>query len=155
MQQIEVAVEIAVDPSVVWTAAADLESHAEWMADARSVEVEGPVRRGVGTRLRVVTQLGPFRTLDLIEVTDWEEGSRIGVRHRGLVRGEGSFGLARVPGGTRFVWTERLAFPWYLGGSLTAWLAAPVLRWVWRRNLRNLKQRLEGSAPGTGPGPSH
>jgi|FLYL01.1.fsa_nt_gi carbon monoxide dehydrogenase subunit G len=155
MQKIEVAVEIAVDPAVVWTAAADLESHAEWMADARSVEVEGPVRRGVGTRLRVVTQLGPFRTLDLIEVTDWEEGSRIGVRHRGLVRGEGSFRLAPTPGGTRFTWTERLAFPWYLGGQVTAWLAAPMLRWVWRRNLRNLKQRLEASTTGTTSGSSN
>ena len=43
--------------------------------------------------------------------------------------------------GTRFVWRERLRFPWWLGGPLGAFVARPVLRRVWRRNLRNLAAR--------------
>jgi hypothetical protein len=34
-------------------------------------------------------------------------------------------------------------FPWYLGGPLTALLAAPVLAAIWKRNLSRLKSQLE------------
>ena len=70
----------------------------------------------------------------------------MGVEHVGLVRGTGVFTLrpARRPRGrTRFVWRERLRFPWYLGGPVGAFVARPVLRWVWTRNLRNLRARFE------------
>jgi uncharacterized protein YndB with AHSA1/START domain len=127
----------------VWATASDLASHAEWMADAESIVFESDQRTGPGTRMRVATRVGPLRTTDLMEVTEWDEPRAIGVVHRGLVSGEGRFELAAVAGGTRFTWRERLSFPWWLGGPLTAWLARPVLAWVWRRNLAGLKRRLE------------
>ncbi len=56
----------------------------------------------------------------------------------------GAFALEALdPATTRFTWQERLAFPWYLGGPLTALLAAPVLAAIWKRNLRRLKSLLE------------
>lgn len=148
MAAITVWVDIHASVTDVWREAADLASHAEWMADAESIEFETDQRSGVGTRMRVATAVGPLRTTDLMEVTDWVEGHTIGVRHRGLVTGEGRFRLSPVAGATRFIWTEELSFPWYLGGPLTALVASPVLAWIWRRNLSGLKHRLEG--PGAG-----
>jgi hypothetical protein len=79
-----------------------------------------------------------------MEVTEWDHRRRIGVRHTGVVTGQGVFELEEVdPANTRFTWRERLTFPWYLGGPLTAWLAWPVLRAVWKRNLKGLKAHLE------------
>lgn len=145
MARITVSVDIKAPLDAVWREAADLGSHAEWMADAESIVFETPQQSGVGTRMRVATAVGPLRTTDLMEVVEWEEGRSIGVHHKGVVTGSGTFVLAPVGGATRFTWTEELSFPWYLGGPLTALAASPVLAWIWRRNLRGLQQRLEGT----------
>jgi uncharacterized protein YndB with AHSA1/START domain len=126
----------------VWEAAADLESHPEWMTDARRIDFETAQRSGVGTRLRVETRLGPLRTIDILEVTAWEPRQRIGVSHQGLVQGEGEFRLDPVAGGVLFTWTETLHFPWRLGGWIGAQLSKPLFRLIWRRNLDQLRQRL-------------
>jgi carbon monoxide dehydrogenase subunit G len=139
---------IAAPIEVVWKEAANLPSHVEWMADAESIEFLSDLRAGVGVRMKVETAVGPLHTSDLMEVIEWVEKRTIGVRHTGLVRGSGRFELAPVAGGTRFTWTERLTFPWYLGGALTAIFAKPVLGWIWRRNLRGLKARIERSEQG-------
>lgn len=144
MARVSVSVDIAAPLAAVWKEAADLASHAEWMRDAESIEFLGERRTGVGTRMRVATAVGPLRTTDLMEVVDWDEPRTIGVRHEGLITGSGRFRLAALAGRTRFTWTERLSFPWYLGGRVAALLAAPVLAGVWRRNLAALKRRIEG-----------
>jgi len=144
MSTVKVSVVIDVPLEDVWQAAAHLQTHAEWMADAESITFLTARRRGLGTRMEVATRVGPFRTKDIMEVTEWEDRKRIGVRHTGLVTGVGAFALEALdPATTRFTWQERLAFPWYLGGPLTALLAAPVLAAVWKRNLRRLKSLLE------------
>ncbi len=144
MSTVEVSVEIRAPLEAVWAAAADLGSHTEWMADAESITFLTARQRGLGTRMEVATRIGPLRTKDIMEVTDWEDRRRIGVRHTGLVTGRGAFELEEVdPATTRFTWRERLTFPWYLGGSLIARLASPVLGAVWKRNLTRLKSRLE------------
>ncbi len=144
MSTVTVLVVINAPLEQVWAAAADLGSHAEWMADAESIRFLTARRRGLGTRMEVATRVGPFRTKDVMEVTEWEDRSRIGVRHTGLVTGQGAFELEALdPATTKFTWQERLSFPWYLGGPLTARIASPVLAAIWRRNLRGLKQKLE------------
>lgn len=145
MAEITQSVVIDAPLAVVWKEAADLPSHAEWMADAESIEFLTEARSGLGTRMKVETVVGPLRTTDFMEITDWQEGRSIGVRHTGLVTGSGHFRLAPVAGGTQFTWTETLTFPWYLGGPLTALFAKPVLGWIWRRNLAGLKRRIEGA----------
>jgi hypothetical protein len=80
-----------------------------------------------------------------MEVTRWREGEELGVRHAGLVIGEGIFTLRPLgPEGSRtqLDWVEQLQFPWYLGGPLTGLLARPVLRGIWRGNLRRLASRV-------------
>ncbi len=66
------------------------------------------------------------------------------MRHTGLVTGNGSFELTSLDAvSTRFTWRENLDFPWFLGGRLTARIAAPILAGIWRRNLRRFKTRIE------------
>ncbi|MDF1596397.1 MAG: SRPBCC family protein [Acidimicrobiia bacterium] len=143
MARITVSIEIEAPLERVWGEAADLAAHVEWMADARSIEFLTDQRSGVGTRMLVETKVGPLQTNDVMEVTGWDEQHSIDVRHQGIITGQGSFRLEASRTGTRFTWTEQLAFPWYLGGPVTALAARPILRWIWRRNLEGLRRRIE------------
>ena len=136
MTMIVVSVDLPHPPERVWNEVAQLERHAEWMADAESIEFATEQRSGVGTTMAVRTRVGPLVTTDVISVRSWIEGTSIGVAHRGLVTGVGVFVLMPIDGGTRFVWWEDLEFPRYLGGAIVAWFARPVLRAIWRGNLK-------------------
>lgn len=138
LSHIEVSRIIEATPGAVWEELSDMASHGEWMKDARVIGFAGDQRRGVGTCMEVETRIGPLATRDLLEVTGWVEGRSIRVAHRGTVRGEGELSVADDPSGSIVTWRERLVFPWWLGGAVTAWLARPVLAAVWRRNLARL-----------------
>ena len=89
--------------------------------DATTIRFKGGQRRGAGSRFECDTRFGPLRLTDVMEVTEWEHGERIGVRHGGVVSGAGSFTLRDVPGqATRVEWEELLVFPWWLGAALGA-----------------------------------
>lgn len=141
---LRVTVDIPAPRSEVWADIADVASHVEWMADAEEIRFLTDQRSGVGTRMEVLTRVGPLRTTDVMEFTAWEAPERMAIRHQGLVTGEGEFLLEETPTGTRFVWTERLHFPWYAGGRITAAIAGPILAAIWRRNLKRLVRRFEG-----------
>jgi uncharacterized protein YndB with AHSA1/START domain len=147
MRSISIVVLVEAPPDRVWAELADLESHPEWMGDAGSVEFATARTEGVGTRMRVPTRVGPFRTTDLMTVVEWEEGSLIAVEHEGAVSGRGRFEIRPLGPGTELTWSETLTFPWWLGGSLGAWIARPILRGIWRGNLERLRRRLEVSDP--------
>ena len=142
MTLIVASVDLPFPAALVWAELSELERHAEWMADAEQIDFAGDRRRGLGAEMIVRTRVGPFVTNDVISVRSWIEGESIGVTHRGLVTGIGVFVLVPIEGGTRFVWLEDLAFPWYLGGGATALVAAPVLRWIWHRNLKRFAATL-------------
>ncbi|MBN2114590.1 MAG: SRPBCC family protein [Acidimicrobiia bacterium] len=143
MGPVRVSVDIPQAIERVWEEAGALDRHAEWMADAQSIEFLGPERSGVGTRLRVATRLGPLHTIDELMVTAWEPPRRIEVEHHGRFRGWGRFHLEPLgPARTRFTWEESIHFPWYLGGPLGALAARPIFTWVWRRNLARFRARL-------------
>ncbi|HZA76255.1 MAG TPA: SRPBCC family protein [Acidimicrobiales bacterium] len=149
MPRIRVHTTIDAPRHAVWDRLADIADHVRWMADARAIRFTGERRSGEGTTFECETQVGPLRTTDVMEVTEWREGRALGVRHTGLVRGTGRFGLRRARRGrTRVTWDERLCFPWWLGGPVTGLLAAPVLRSVWRRNLRRLASIVENRGHG-------
>jgi uncharacterized protein YndB with AHSA1/START domain len=130
----------------VWAAVRDIASHVEWMDDAVAIRFTSRARHGVGATFDCDTRVGPFRLTDRMEVTEWREGRRIGIRHVGLVTGTGRFTLdRRRHGRTRFTWEERLTFPRWMGGRPGSVVGGVVLRRVWRRNLRALKARVEGA----------
>lgn len=142
MVRIEVSREMAVPHELVWEALADFGSHAGWMKDAESLEFSSEQTTGLGAVMEVETRIGPFRTLDILEVTGWDEGRSIDVAHRGLVTGEGRLEATAIDRRTQVSWVENLQFPWWLGGPVTAWLARPVLAAIWRGNLRRLEDSL-------------
>lgn len=146
MARIRVSTIIDASPSKVWSAIDDVATHVNWMEDATAIRFRGSKRRGVGTVFECDTKVGPLTLMDVMEITDWKVGRRMGVRHVGLVTGTGAFTLRSTKAGhTRFTWRERLVFPWWLGGPLGATVGSEVLRLIWRRNLRNLKRRVETS----------
>ena len=137
-------------PRAVWASIKDIASHVEWMEDAVAIRFTSARRSGVGASFDCDTQVGPLRVTDKMEVTEWRPGRAMGIRHVGVVTGEGRFSLRRRRrwrGGpsTRFTWEEQLRFPWWMGGPIGGVVGGQVLRLVWRRNLRNLKRRVEGA----------
>ena len=144
MARIRTRIDIDAPPAVVWRAIEDIESHVEWMDDAVAIRLISRRHRGVGTTFECDTKVGPLRLTDRMEITEWKPRRSMGVSHVGLVSGAGRFTLRRRRGGrTRFGWDERLSFPWFLGGPVGATAAAPILKRIWRRNLANLKARVE------------
>lgn len=141
---LQVSVHIRASPEQVWSVVEDIAGHSRWMLDAAAIRFTSARRHGVGTTFDCDTRLGPIRFVDHMEVTEWRPRRAMGVTHRGLVAGTGRFTIRRRwPGRTRFTWEERLVFPWWFGGPAGAVAAKPVLRRVWHRSLRNLKELIE------------
>jgi len=126
----------------VWAVIADVRGHVDWMGDAEAIRLTSEQAEGVGTTFECDTRVGPLRTTDVMTITEWVPGEALGVRHVGLVTGEGRFTLdGDGRGGTRFTWSESLAFPWWMGGPVLGLLARPALRAIWKRNLSRLQEQ--------------
>lgn len=146
MTRIRVATDYDATTDAVWQVLEPIDEHVRWMADAETIRFLTEQTAGVGTRFECVTKIGPIRLVDAMEITEWEPGRSMGVRHQGVVGGEGRFTLAPLDGGTRtrFTWEETLRFPWWLGGPLGAAVGGPlVLRRIWTGNLRRLRPLVE------------
>jgi hypothetical protein len=141
-RDITVSIEIDAPVERVWSQLEPVETHVEWMADAVAIHFLGEQTRGVGTRFVCDTKVGPFRLSDEMEITVWSPGDEMGVRHRGLVTGSGSFRLVAIDldRRTRMVWSETLSFPWWMGGPIGASIGKVVLRAIWRRNLAEFRR---------------
>ena len=141
----EVTIDVVIPAPVdqVWAELERIEDHVEWMADAVSIDFHSAQRRGVGTSFSCRTKIGPFGTTDEMVIDQWVEGHAIGVTHRGAVTGSGAFTLEEVSSSsTKVTWNEKLEFPWYFGGRIGATAARPIFRWIWGRNLRELRARV-------------
>ena len=138
MARVVVNIDINATPEAVWAELEQLENHSEWMSDAEAIRFTSESTRGVGTVIEVRTKVGPFKLNDVMSFTAWEPVKTMAVDHRGIVTGTGAFILEPTSLGTRMIWDETLTFPWYLGGGVTAFLAVPVLKAIWRGNLRRL-----------------
>lgn len=150
------AVTIDASPEAVWKAIEDISTHVRWMGDAESITFTGERTAGKGTSFDCLTRVGPFALVDRMVITSWQPGRRMGVAHRGLVTGSGAItlrgrgrkrrahrGAPRRHPRTRFVWEERLRFPWLMGGPFGAWAATPLMVLLWRRSLRRLRWLVE------------
>lgn len=140
---ITIDVVVDADPADVWAELRHIERHQQWMSDAEAIRFRTDQREGVGTMFECDTKVGPFRLTDVMEITDWVDERRMGVRHVGIVTGVGTFTLTPVGAGTKVQWREELFFPWWMAGRLGASASRPVLRWVWKRNLARLASRIE------------
>lgn len=137
---------------IVWEELRHIDRHVRWMADARRIDFHSNQREGVGTTFDCLTTIGPFTTTDVMTVSEWRDGETMGVIHRGLFTGRGEFNLSPEGTGTRLRWRETLQFPWWYGGPVGAWLARPVLRLIWRKNLSNFARQLRDGPRGDARG---
>lgn len=140
----------------VWADLAEIGSHVEWMGDAEAIRFTSARRAGVGATFDCITRVGPVRLTDRMAVTEWSTNRAMGIRHVGVVTGTGRFTLrSTFRGRTRFTWDERLSYPWWLGGRLGSVISRPLLRHIWKQNLRRLKARLERPPGSVLPGFMH
>lgn len=141
---ISVSISIARPPTEVWAYLESIGRHVEWMGDAEAIRFVTEQQTGIGTIFECDTKVGPFRLVDVMEITAWAPPREMGVRHRGLVEGEGHFTVEpNQDGFTQFGWTETLKFPWWMGGPVGGLVANPILRAIWRSNLKRLKLIVE------------
>ena len=147
-RDITVSVEIDAAVAEVWAVLEPVETHVEWMADAEAIHFQGDQRRGVGTSFVCDTKVGPIRLRDEMEITIWEPEAEMGVEHRGLVTGRGSFRLEPIDleRRTRMIWSETLSFPWWMGGPIGAFVGGFVLERIWRRNLATFRRLVDTRA---------
>ena len=144
---IRVSIDIAAPVQKVWDIVEPIERHIDWMADAVAIRFQTEQTRGTGTKFFCDTKVGPIKLVDVMTITAWEPGKVMGVTHTGVVTGTGEFTLEAIDASnTRFTWTEKLIFPWWLGGPLGALVGGQVvMKAIWRRNLRKLKQLVEAA----------
>lgn len=148
MGSIRVAIDINASTQRVWEVVEPIERHVDWMADAVAIRFKTEQTRGTGTEFYCDTKVGPIKLVDEMKITSWVPQVAMGVTHTGVVTGTGEFTLeALSPSSTRFVWTEVLVFPWWLGGKLGALVGGQiVMKAIWRKNLRILKKLAEAPA---------
>lgn len=145
MGRVKVGITIDAPPRRVWAEVEPVENHVDWMADAVAIRFTSRSHRGVGTTFECDTKVGPLRLTDVMEITEWRPGKVMGVRHVGIVTGTGRFTLRRARRGrTRFTWEERLRYPLWMGGAVGGLVGDRIMRQVWKRNLRRLKDQIEG-----------
>lgn len=144
---IRVSIDIAAPVQKVWDIVEPIERHIDWMADAVAIRFQTEQTRGTGTKFFCDTKVGPIKLVDVMTITAWEPGKVMGVTHTGVVTGTGEFTLEAIDASnTRFTWTEKLMFPWWLGGPLGALVGGQiVMKAIWRRNLRKLKKLVEAA----------
>jgi carbon monoxide dehydrogenase subunit G len=137
-------------PEIVWALLTDWERQGDWMLEASDVEVVGRQREGVGVEARAKVRIAGITTRDRIRVTMWEPPRILVIEHLGWVKGTGELQMAPIREGTRLRWRESLFPPARLGpfGVIGLRLFAPILRRIFRRDLRVLRELVRARAAG-------
>jgi uncharacterized protein YndB with AHSA1/START domain len=132
----------------VFAVLSDWQAQPLWMRDARSVEVRGDARTGVGVRLRRRTDiLAGIVVNDDMVTTAWTDDRLIAVRHTGrIIGGVGAFELTPTAYGTRIEWWEEIDPPLGPLGEAVATLAVPWFTRVFRASLAGLKRVCESTS---------
>jgi hypothetical protein len=143
---IQISTHINVSPEILWEELRHINRHVNWMNDAVSITFTSPTTEGVGTQFSCLTKVGPFKTTDIMTITQWQENKTMGVEHVGLVKGTGTFHIEPHGEGSTITWKESLSFPLFFLGSLGALAATPPLTYIWKKNLTNLKNIVEGNS---------
>ena len=93
-----ITVEITIDASLdeVWNEVSKIENHSNWMKDAVNIDFQSESKSGVGTKIKVLTKIGPIKLYDYMTFTKWEEKKIIGVDHVGIVTGKGEMEFDKI-----------------------------------------------------------
>jgi uncharacterized protein YndB with AHSA1/START domain len=137
--RIEVADLMPGSRETVWDLITDWEHQDDWMLEASDFLVTSEHREGVGVEALATVRIGGIRTRDRVRVSVWEPPERLVIEHVGWVRGRGDIRLTAAGLDTRIVWLETLQAPLGIVGHVGLWLFAPLMRRIFRRDLRVLR----------------
>ena len=125
-------------PEVVWELITDWEHQDDWMLEASDFEVISEQRAGIGVRAEATIKIAGIKTRDEVRVVAWEPPKLLSIEHLGWVSGRGVLHLTPVAEGTHIYWREELKPPLGILGALGMTLFAPVMRRIFKRDLRIL-----------------
>ena len=107
MVHIKLEIEINAPVTQVWDDISDIQTHVNWMSDASEISFTSEQTEGVGTIFNCETTVGPLRTTDKMQITEWIPNELMAISHNGLVAGKGKFKLEETPDlKTLFKWEE-------------------------------------------------
>jgi hypothetical protein len=135
--------QVARRPEAVWPYLVDWERLDRWMREAGDFRVLGDRREGVGVEAEATVRIAGLTTRDRVRVIRWEPPAILEIAHLGWVGGTGYLELSPGDRGTIVYWREELIPPWRWLGWAGMWLAAPLMRRAFRRDLRLLKELVE------------
>lgn len=130
-------------PDLVWPYLVDWERLGTWMQEASDIQVTSAVREGVGVEAVATIRIAGITTRDPIHVTRWEPPRVLEIRHLGWVKGTGYMQLSPSATGTDVHWREEYEPPWGPLGAAGMRMVRPLMRRVFRRDLRALKEKVE------------
>jgi uncharacterized protein YndB with AHSA1/START domain len=128
-------------PEVVWALLTDWEHQDDWMLEASDFVVVSEQREGVGVEAEATVRIGGLKTRDRVRVAGWEPPKRLVIEHLGWVGGRGELHLTPGLGvpTTHLYWKEELSPPLGFLGALGLSLFKPLMKRVFRRDLRVLQ----------------
>lgn len=147
---VTIVVETHIDASAeqVWPWLVDWENLGRWMLEGSNFQVLGDKRDGVGVRARAKIKIAGISTTDVVTVTGWDPPTKLVVSHEGWVSGVGVLECSRTGAGTVLRWTEVFEPPLGIVGRLGLQIFKPLMRRVFARDLRILKQLVESQGAG-------
>ncbi len=132
-------IDIARPPEAVWPYLVDWEHLGDWMREARDFRVIGEQREGVGVEAEATIRIAGIRTRDRIRVTHWQPPVALEIQHLGWVTGTGYIELSPTEHGCNVFWREELYAPWGPLGRLGLRLLSRLMRGIFHRDLRLLR----------------
>jgi uncharacterized membrane protein len=142
---ITVGIDIDRPPEAIWPHLVDWENLPGWMQEARNVRVTGDLREGVGVEAEATVRIAGITTRDRIRITRWNPPVILEMAHLGWVKGTGYLELSPLERGTHVFWREELVPPWGILGSIGLRLIAPIMRRIFARDLRLLREIAESN----------
>ena len=137
-------------PEIVWRLITDWEHQDDWMLEASDFVVLTEQRTGVGVEAEATVQIMGIKTRDRVRIVGWEPGHRLAIRHEGWVSGTGEIFLTPLDGGLTYVfWREDLEPPLGAVGALGIRVFKPVMKRIFRRDLRVLAGLVRASSQGS------
>lgn len=140
---ITVGIDIDRPPGAIWPHLVDWENLHTWMREARDFRVVGDRREGIGVEAEARVRIAGVTSRDRIRVTRWEPPAILELAHLGWVKGTGYMELSPVERGTHVFWREELVPPWGMLGAIGLRLLAPLMRRIFARDLRLLREIVE------------
>lgn len=137
-------------PEIVWDLITDWEHQDDWMLEAADFRVIGEQRTGIGVEAEATIRIAGITTRDRVRVVGWDPHHRLAIRHLGWVSGTGELFLTPIDEKTTFLfWREDLEPPLGLVGAVGMTLFRPLMRRIFRRDLRILEGLVRARASGS------